>query len=262
MSPEQVDADGGTEIDGRSDVYSLACVVYAMLCGRPPFTGKPNAVIRRHLAESRRPLAAVCPGAPPKIGAVLSCALQKAPAAGRGPGRQLRRSGRRREQGERRGGEDADGGETPGEGHGRTLDRPFRGGPGRSPGRFVNRSDHRCTRPEALAGTDPGTPGPSPAFPEVPAPRSAQDGLRGTDEAVPTWETARSAVAPASSSSGIDPDPAAAGGRDRRRVRRPRGAVRLEPVRGPARVPAVVPAARPAVHHLHRAVGDHAPRPY
>ena len=180
----------------RSDVYSLACVVYEMLCGRPPFTGKPNAVIRRHLAEQPRPLAAVCPGAPPKIGAVLSCALQKAPAAGRGPGRQLRRSGRRREQGERRGGEDADGGETPGEGHGRTLDRPFRGGPGRSPGRFVSRSDHRCTRPEALAGTAPGTPGRLRAFPEVSAPRSAQDGLRGTDEAVPTWETARSAVAP------------------------------------------------------------------
>ena len=81
MSPEQVDPDGATKIDGRSDVYSLGCVVYEMLCGRPPFTGKPNAVIRRHLAEQPRPLAAVCPGAPPKIGAVLSCALQKAPAA-------------------------------------------------------------------------------------------------------------------------------------------------------------------------------------
>src|SRR5712671_1243391 len=37
MSPEQ--ATGATEIDGRSDQYSLACVVYEMLVGAPPFTG-------------------------------------------------------------------------------------------------------------------------------------------------------------------------------------------------------------------------------
>ena len=38
MSPEQL--EGNLELDGRADVYSLACVAYEMLCGEPPFTGR------------------------------------------------------------------------------------------------------------------------------------------------------------------------------------------------------------------------------
>src|SRR5256712_437921 len=54
MSPEQ--ATGSAEIDGRSDQYSLACVVYEMLVGEPPFTGPtPQAVMARHSLDAVSP---------------------------------------------------------------------------------------------------------------------------------------------------------------------------------------------------------------
>jgi serine/threonine-protein kinase len=50
MSPEQ--ATGGHELDARSDVYSLAAVVYEMLAGEPPHTGPTaHAVIAKLLTE-------------------------------------------------------------------------------------------------------------------------------------------------------------------------------------------------------------------
>jgi serine/threonine-protein kinase len=55
MSPEQ--AAGTAPLDGRSDLYSLACVAYEMLAGQPPFTG-PSArvILARHVLDPVPPL--------------------------------------------------------------------------------------------------------------------------------------------------------------------------------------------------------------
>src|SRR5947209_7417598 len=63
MSPEQ--AAGDRELDGRCDLYGLACVVYEMLAGEPPFRGgTARATIARHLSEPPPPLRARRPDAP------------------------------------------------------------------------------------------------------------------------------------------------------------------------------------------------------
>jgi serine/threonine protein kinase len=50
MSPEQASAE--RDLDGRSDLYSLACVLFEMLSGQPPFAGtSPRATMARHAIE-------------------------------------------------------------------------------------------------------------------------------------------------------------------------------------------------------------------
>src|SRR5437870_9754143 len=80
MSPEQ--AAGDRELDGRCDVYALACVVYEMLAGEPPFSGiSARAIVARHLSEAPTPLRARRPDAPAAVEQALARALAKDPAA-------------------------------------------------------------------------------------------------------------------------------------------------------------------------------------
>ncbi len=79
MSPEQ--ASGEKDIDGRSDLYSLGCVVYEMLGGEPPYTGPtPQAVIAKKLSEPTPRISVVRELVPRAVEAALGQALAKAPA--------------------------------------------------------------------------------------------------------------------------------------------------------------------------------------
>lgn len=83
MSPEQ--ASGAAELDGRSDVYSLACVVFEMLIGEPPFTGaSAQAVMAKHVRERPPSARVVRPEIPEHVESALSRALAK--NAGERPG--------------------------------------------------------------------------------------------------------------------------------------------------------------------------------
>jgi predicted permease len=66
VSPEQ--ASGAQELDTRTDVYSLACVVYEMLTGRAPFEGTTTqAVVARRFAAPALPLRDFAPDVPPQL---------------------------------------------------------------------------------------------------------------------------------------------------------------------------------------------------
>jgi serine/threonine-protein kinase len=78
MSPEQ--ASGERDLDGRSDLYSLACVLFEMLSGRPPFAGSsPRATMARHAIEQPPSLRSLRPNVPLAVDLALQRAMAKEP---------------------------------------------------------------------------------------------------------------------------------------------------------------------------------------
>jgi eukaryotic-like serine/threonine-protein kinase len=79
MSPEQGMADPG--LDGRTDIYSLGCVLYEMLVGNPPFTGRTTqALIARHSLDEVPLLSVVRSSIPEEVEDAVLQALEKVPA--------------------------------------------------------------------------------------------------------------------------------------------------------------------------------------
>lgn len=79
MSPEQASAEA--TLDGRSDVYALGCVLFEMLTGAPPFTGRTaQAVIARHREDAPPSIRVVRPAVSLELEAAVHTALEKIPA--------------------------------------------------------------------------------------------------------------------------------------------------------------------------------------
>ncbi|MBZ3901377.1 serine/threonine-protein kinase [Streptomyces griseiscabiei] len=77
VAPEQI---SGKPVDGRCDVYSLACVVHETLAGRPPFQRDDDmALLWAHQYDEPPPLTGGRPDLPPAVDRVMATALAKSP---------------------------------------------------------------------------------------------------------------------------------------------------------------------------------------
>ncbi len=79
MSPEQ--AGGDVRVDGRSDLYSLGCVLHEMLAGEPPFQGaRVQSLVAQQLSAAPTPVRVFRSSVPEWLEAVVLRCLEKSPA--------------------------------------------------------------------------------------------------------------------------------------------------------------------------------------
>ena len=77
LSPEQAT---GEMADGRSDLYSLGCLMYELLTGRPPFTGDtPVSVAYQHVSSPLTPASQINPALDTNLDQMLEVVLAKDP---------------------------------------------------------------------------------------------------------------------------------------------------------------------------------------
>jgi serine/threonine protein kinase len=77
MSPEQCASTAA--VDGRADLYSLGCIFYELVCGRPPFGHGGLEVIAAHLRDAPMPPRAIAPWVPPAVEQIILRLLEKQP---------------------------------------------------------------------------------------------------------------------------------------------------------------------------------------
>jgi serine/threonine-protein kinase len=78
LAPEQARGGG---VDLRSDLYSVGCVLYELVAGRPPFVApNPMAIVSAHLSHEPPPLGALAPRVSRRFAEIVHRALRKKPA--------------------------------------------------------------------------------------------------------------------------------------------------------------------------------------
>jgi serine/threonine-protein kinase len=81
MAPEQA-LGKNSEVDARTDLFALGCIVYEMLSGMPPFAGEGGSIVQvifRIVHTLPEPLATRCPDLPERVLAAVERALAKSP---------------------------------------------------------------------------------------------------------------------------------------------------------------------------------------